>query len=750
MNPHDHNRDRDGDPEPIDPANDTEGAGELLDLDRARSRRSGEHLALPAPRDPADDVAGPGSEQADPGEGEGEALEGEIVDPAADAGPATPRWRAPDARRPVVPAWAKSRAEAKAAGRWAAGYTGHVAAFHTIRTPAYAAKLAGRAPRGLGRTVVTSARWVFDAEGAPVRADAVRRADSAEYLRLVRLRNDRVRLRAILAGAAALAATIGILIACASGPGWTGWLLLAAALAGLGLLGGSADRPLVGQARTSSSSRPQRLTSDIVIRALSSLGVGEINKAMARGGSGISFPAPISRDGPGWRAEVDLPYGVTVAEIVERRIRLASGLRRPPGCVWPEPVDDEHAGRLVLWVGDTDMSKARQPAWPMAKTGNVDLFAPFAFGTDQRGRWVQLTLMYVSVVIGALPRMGKTFALRLLLLAAALDPRAELHAYDLKGTGDLSPLEPVAHRYRPGDETDDLDYALADMRGLQEEMRRRTRVVRDLPRDICPENQVTPELAGRKRLRLHPIVVGVDECQVWFEHPVHGGEFEEICTDLVKRGPALGIVLMLATQRPDAKSLPTGISANVSVRFCLKVMGQTENDMVLGTSMYKNGVRATQFARKDKGIGYLVGEGEDAKIVRGVYLDAAAADKIVARARVAREAAGTLSGHALGDDHDEVKAPSYSLLDDILAVCPTDDGTGKFWSETVVDRLTDLRPDAYHGWTAEQLGAALKPYGIRTSQVWGRDEHGAGANRRGISRDDITAVVAERDRKRGA
>ena len=66
---------------------------------------------------------------------------------------------------------------------------------------------------------------------------------------------------------------------------------------------------------------------------------------------------------------------------------------------------------------------------------------------------------------------------------------------------------------------------------------------------------------------------------------------------------------MLATQRPDAKSIPTGISANAILRMCLKVMGQLENDMVLGTSMYKNGIRATMFAREDKGVFYFAGEG---------------------------------------------------------------------------------------------------------------------------------------------
>jgi len=43
----------------------------------------------------------------------------------------------------------------------------------------------------------------------------------------------------------------------------------------------------------------------------------------------------------------------------------------------------------------------------------------------------------------------------------------QLHLFELKGTGDFSPLEPVAHAYRAGDEEDDIEYAVADMRALQ-------------------------------------------------------------------------------------------------------------------------------------------------------------------------------------------------------------------------------------------------------------------------------------------
>lgn len=586
-----------------------------------------------------------------------------------------------------------------------------------------------------------------DREGEPVRLAAVRREDAGDYLKLSRQRDGRVRLRTLVV---ALAAFIGLGSALAMyvlAPDWLLAVSVGAVILTMGSAGGRADAPVVS--RAVELPKAQKLTSDIVLRALGALGIPAINQAQGKGRDGFTFTAPITRDGPGWRAEGDLPFGVTVTDVIERRDRLASGLRRPLGCVWPEAVPDEHTGRLVLWVGDQDMSTARKPAWPLLKAGAVDLFKPVAFGTDQRGRWVDITLMYIAAVIGAIPRMGKTFLLRLLLLIAALDVRAELHTYDLKGTGDLDPVgERVSHRHRAGDDDEDIEYALADLRQLREELRRRAKMIRSLPRDICPESKVTSELASKPKLGLHPIVIGVDECQKWFEHPKHGAELEEVCTDLVKRGPATGIVLLLATQRPDAKALPTGISANASARFCLKVMGQLENDMVLGTSSYKRGIRATMFSWKDKGIHYFVGEGADARIVSSAYIDAPTAETIGMRARKLRELAGTLSGHALGESFEVAESAGYDLLRDILAVVPAEEP--KVWSEIVTARLAELRPEVYGGWDPEGLAAALKPFGIATVQVWGRTEAGKGANRKGIDRSRILTVIADRDGNRDA
>ncbi len=92
------------------------------------------------------------------------------------------------------------------------------------------------------------------------------------------------------------------------------------------------------------------------------------------------------RDGPGWLWRGDLPHGVTAGQVGEKREELASGLRRPIGCVWPETDHKRHPGALNLYVGDEDMTQAEQPPWPLAKRGRVDLFEPTVFAYDPRGR----------------------------------------------------------------------------------------------------------------------------------------------------------------------------------------------------------------------------------------------------------------------------------------------------------------------------------------------------------------------------
>ncbi|MER5610759.1 cell division protein FtsK [Streptomyces sp. NPDC002215] len=670
----------------------------------------------------------------------------ETVAPVLVDNPALPDPKvSTEKRKPVLAGWLTNRRDFLATAKHAGANLGYSALFHSVRLPVYGGRLALMSPRGACRFVASTNRWVWDREAAPLRAAAVRAEDVEEYMRLARLRSGRVRLRGLV-----------VLVAAVFGLGFALWLyvmapaLMYAFAAGgvllLGMAGQQPDAPVVGPAVL--KTEVQRLTGSIVLRGLDSIGNAKISAAIKKGGdmNGLRFTSEIVRDGPGYRADLDLPYGVTPEDIMDSRKPLASGLRRKVGCVWPSPDPTEHEGRLVLWIGDKPMNETTKPAWPLAKSGTVDLFKPVVFGNDQRMRDVTVTLMFASIVIGSVPRMGKTFLMRLLLLIAALDPRAELHAFDFKGTGDFGALEPVCHRYRAGEDDDDMQYVVESLRELREELRRRAKVIKSLPRTRCPESKVTPELANDKSLGLHPIVVAADECQVPFEHDEYGAEIEEICTDITKRGPALGIVGMFGTQRPDAKSLPSGISANAVLRFCLKVMGHTANDMVLGSGAYKAGIRATMFSRSDRGICWMAGEGDDPRIVASAFVDAVGAERIVARARVAREEYGNVTGHAIGKGPD--KTGHSDVLADVLAVIAP--GEKAVWCERIAARLAAAQPDTYTGWKGENVTTALKPHGIKAGQVWGQTDTGEGKNRRGIDRADITAAITRRDQNKAA
>lgn len=727
-------------PDPDEPA----GTGEVVDLDGARDRR----VLEPAPDASgrlvaADGDAPPGPEvdESDP------AGRPAPIDPPDPPRPGITEVARSAQLRPILPKWARSAEQFRHAARWVARHYAHRTGYHAVRLPVYAARLAGRSPRGAWRVVGGFCRWVADTEGLPVRLAAVRREDPETYIRLSRQRDARVRVRTAVAFPVVFATAAGAVFV-AVAPALTRFGVLVGLVAVLGLAGRRADRPLLSGAVVTSGVAP-KLTADVVVLALSSLGIAQINRAVAKGGSGIGFVAPITRDGPGWRADIDLPPGVTVADIMERRTSLASGLRRPVGCVWPEPAADAHAGRLVLWVGDQDMAKAPAAEWPLARRGTADLFAAVPVGTDPRGRWVPVPFMENNVLIGALPGGGKTATARVYMLAAALDPTAEVWVFNLKNNNDWAAAAKIAHRYAVGLDDMTVEQVVQALRDLKAEIGRRSSQLRKLPLDLCPDGKVTRQLANRRGLGLHPLTVFIDECQNLFSHPTYGKEAGELAEYVIKLGRALGVFLLLATQRPDSKSLPTGVSANVSVRFCLRVMGQIENDMVLGTSMYQNGIRATTFRPTDKGIGYLVGAADEPLIVRGAYIDIPTSDRIADRARAARVAAGTLGGYAAGQDTLTAAAPAASVLDDLVAVLPA--AESKAHSVVLAGRLADLRPDVYAGWGAEQISAALKPFAVPTRQVWVSDPPDGGSpNRTGVHRDDILSAIAERDRKRAA
>jgi S-DNA-T family DNA segregation ATPase FtsK/SpoIIIE len=612
-------------------------------------------------------------------------------------------------RRPIIPPPLRRENLRGTVGQQA-GLRWHQARYHGLRSPGYLLAYAWHSVRGAARLTAAVLHWWHWPAGWMLESQAVAagRAGHHEALRAhvegKKTRAARGRIVAVAAALAIVAIALAVLLA----PPWLLALLALAAVAGLARAGRPDGRQVIRPAVVAPVY--QAPTPEVITRALGSMGIAGINEAVRNGGP-IRFVTDVHRDGPGWTADLDLPHGVTAGMILARREQLASGLRRPLSATWPEPVPHEHEGRLRLWVGYQDMSKAKPPAWPLARSGQADVFASVPFGTDPRGRPVTVPMFEVNWLIGAAPGQGKTSAVRALACATALDPIADLWVHEHAGKGDLEPLAQVCHRYVSGLDDESIGYSAASLRMLRAELERRSAALKRIDKSERPDGKVTRELAARQSLRLRPIVAVFDEVQNLLMHPQLGAQAAEDAAYVIRIGRAYGIVLVLATQRPDATSLPTAISGNMSARFCLKVPGQLENDIVLGTSSYKIGYKATAFRTKtDAGLGWLKADG-DPQIVRTYYLDLPATERAAARARVIREQAGVLTGYALGLDGAEVPR---SFAADVLSVFGAD---AKLRSSTIAARLAERVPQAYADITPAAVASQLRNLGITVKNV---------------------------------
>jgi S-DNA-T family DNA segregation ATPase FtsK/SpoIIIE len=467
--------------------------------------------------------------------------------------------------------------------------------------PLYGLRAAGYVPRGLGRIVFALVRWAHDTEGMSLRLAAVREGDSKQYLTLSKQRDERVKGRRIvlLVGLVVLVVAAAVL---RFAPWWAQALAAVTVLGTAARAGRSPERPLMDTAVLSPKVR--KLSADVVQRAFIAAG-------LAKEDNGVTFATPIHRDANGWRVVLDLPFGTTADRAMLRRTDIASGLDVDERQTFLSRVRGASgsARRVALWVADEDPLAVPAGPSPLIRASRVDFWQPFPFGVDERGVEVALSLLWAALLVGAIPRQGKTFAARLVGLAAALDPHVRLYVYDLKGSPDWTSFVQVAHRFGLGDvpdpETgvDPVRALLDDLTELRAEVDHRYRTLRSLPAELAPEGKLTPELSRTKQLGMPLTLVVIDEVQRAFEHRELGAELEDVLTDLVKVAPAVGVMVLAATQKPDKTSTPARFRDQFGLRFALRVTSWQVSDVVLGAGAYSEGLDASRLSRTPRAAG---------------------------------------------------------------------------------------------------------------------------------------------------
>jgi S-DNA-T family DNA segregation ATPase FtsK/SpoIIIE len=679
-------------------------------------------------------------------------FEGELVGEDPEPGPvvpvdqpaaAPPAWTPGGDLLPVVAPWLRDGQEVRSRAAHVGRLAWHTTLFHTARLPLYGARMLLASPRGAFRSVAGAGRWVSSAELAEAARAAS--ADPKSMTRLLEMQRQRSATRSFLFAIGLLLLAAGFVLA-----GSMRWVLVLAVLVALGLAGRRGDKPIVSHA----VDRPAvfKLTGPIVLRALSAAGLGG-RKPRKHDDEETAVGTPTlvrdpTREGRGYAVVVDLPYGRTSTDAIERHKQIASGLDVGAVQLFLDVVP-ERERRLSMWVADSDPYAGRPNPSPNARCPRVSGWDPQRLGVDPRGRVVALPLIFNGFVVGSVPRQGKTFLSRNLVAPAILDPYCDVTVLGAKSS-DWEHAEGVCVSYCAGEgDTPMVEYAVAALRRLVDEAQAAYDAIRALPERDRPDGKITPEL---QRRGFRPHVIVLEEAQNIFGHRDETGTKRSplaksalfYATQLAKVGPAAGYILIIATQRPSAEVIPTDLRDILSIHIALKVNDRASSDTILGDYRSARGIEsATLINEVHAGVCTIVGvnngRGGDHTRMRGDLLTAAQFGQVCQVGRQRREDAGTLRGHAAGEP-DPIQV-QVSLLDDLLAVFPN--GEDRAWSETLCERLAGLRPDLYGGWQPATLTGALGQYGLRNKQINKRSDDGQ-QNLRGFYLEDIAKAAEAR------
>ncbi|RCW38472.1 S-DNA-T family DNA segregation ATPase FtsK/SpoIIIE [Halopolyspora algeriensis] len=493
-----------------------------------------------------------------------------------------------------------------------------------------------------------------------------------------------------LAEAGISVATVVFWVAVVAGPAA---LLLAAWSAG-----GRADPPRWLEPAAEPTGREAVPDEGAILGALKNLGLPALNRAF-RDGWSPRWVLGTGRDGKGWRTQLELPPGVTVGMLAEKKDVLAHNLVRLPVEVWPTEPHDQ-PGVLDLWVADQGILRKPVDPWPLLKSGAADYFRGVPVAVDQRGDVVTGKLMAANYGIAGIMGSGKTSIVVNLVLGAMLDPLVDIDVHVLAFNADYDPMRPRLRELVKGDDDEQISAAMDKLRELRTEVTERGRLLEE-----AGETKNNRKLAEADP-RMRPRVVVFDEVQELFRHDEHGKEAKELAIKVMTKARKTGITLVFVTPAPSADSLPRDLAKTTSHRVCFAIGDHQGNDAILGTGAHKQGVTATSLVPgEDIGTAMASGFANRPGLIRAHHVKRAEDGQdqvtpVVKRAMELREKASIRTEGA--------PAERRELLADVLEVTGTDVAR----AGEVVKALA-ARWSFYSGWKIRDLVDALGEHGIR-------------------------------------
>lgn len=276
--------------------------------------------------------------------------------------------------------------------------------------------------------------------------------------------------------------------------------------------------------------------------------------------------------------------------------------------------------------------------WPLMDAERTNLWDGVPVGVGEDGQTVTMGLVGKHLLIGGETGAGKSVSLSMIVAAAALDPDVVMHGIDGKGLVELAPW---------GDVWFDL---VENIASAIEMLRELIAVIDGRYAMLQIENKRKVEPGDG--MGLHILVVDeLARFTAGMGTKQERDEFARLLADILARGRAAGVVVVMATQRPAADVVPTSIRDLVGYRWALRCATPQTSDMVLGQGHASTGADASRIAAESRGMGWVLAEGSKPFRLRSFLLTDG--DVALLAGRAARLRVGPVEPEGATADADE-------------------------------------------------------------------------------------------------
>jgi S-DNA-T family DNA segregation ATPase FtsK/SpoIIIE len=445
-----------------------------------------------------------------------------------------------------------------------------------------------------------------------------------------------------------------------------------------------------------------------------------VARAVRAEGIELRMAGDAHREPWGWAVPIVLRRG-TPAAVVAKLGELETTLDLPSGGLLAAP-DRARRARVVLRLAERDPFAGLLPA-PAHLPASLSIRDAHVVGQRMDGTDLALCLLGVHGVMIGTPGAGKSMTLR--TLADAISACRDAVVWDLDPSGNgLDVLGPAAGRRER--EPAGIEDALADARALAEA---RPRMFTDLGMgDAWQPSRDRPA-----------VVVVIDE------YPRLSDRAKALAVDLIRVGRKARVTVLLAASEATSDTLGAAIADTAALKILMPCR-HADVRLVLGPNMIAEGWRpdrlnpATGDSPEDAGCCYVHAASAREPVVskirtldgprareQGAHRGAQGLPRIDAQswtaARARRQAEHGADTSPPGD---------RQAARDVLSVFGDEP---KLWTDEILSRLSTL-DDRYATWGAEDLSAALRPFGVTPVQVW---RHGR--NRNGYERAALVAAL---------